>query len=265
MNDTEGLLPDSLVMFGITINGILVPYFDQSDDRRWYQLAALFRALELQESGVGSLSSKPGNLFPESGEFQKINEIWYGTAEGLSLYADYLYRSQFNLTYGPSRETAQIRSQVITQWLSSLDDDGDAPGTADGNGTVEQAPENGMEYKSNADAVTPSTETNNEQIPTNDEKPEPMNMPAAKPAGIDMGLFERLYDNLLGRVPYMASCLSIPSDVSMAWKLFAVMAAGYLRGSEPIMRPQNDSDGIWGQEQYLCVSEAIRRSLLFGQ
>lgn len=133
---------------------------------------------------------------------------------------------------------------------------------ADGNGTTEQAPENGMEYESNTGAVPPPEETGNERIPPDDIE---ISKSVDMPAGIDMGLFERLYDNLLDRVPYMASCLSIPSDTSMAWKLFAVMAAGYLRGSEPIMRPQNDSDGIWGQEQCLCMSEAIRRSMLFGQ
>lgn len=47
--------------------------------------------------------------------------------------------------------------------------------------------------------------------------------------------------------------------------MFAVVTTGFLHPNERIMRPQDDSDGVWRQEQCLCVSEAIRRSLLFGQ
>ena len=80
-----------------------------------------------------------------------------------------------------------------------------------------------------------------------------------------MGLFDRMYDNLSARIPYLASCLSISNSALAGEKMFAVLAMGYLRGSEPIMRPQDDSDGMWGQDEHLCVSEAIRRSMLFGQ
>ena len=258
MDSIEDMQLDFLDLFGVMVNGTEVPAFDQSG-RRWYRLSALFQALELQGVGDGSLSSKPGNLFPNSGEFQKHKGIWYGSTEGLSQFANYLYRSQLWLTNDQDKETAQTRFLVITQWLSSVDNGGGTPGTA------EQAPENGMAHETNANAYPPPAETGNERIPPDDiEISKPVDMPAAKPTGIDMALFERLYSNLQDRVPYMASCLSIPSNTSMAWKLFAVMAAGYLRGSEPIMRPQNDSDGVWGQEQCLCVSEAIRRSLLFG-
>ena len=114
-----------------------------------------------------------------------------------------------------------------------------------------------MEYESNTDDAPLPAKTNNEQAATNDEKPEP--------AGIDMGLFDRMYDNLSARIPYLASCLSISNSALAGEKMFAVLAMGYLRGSEPIMRPQDDSDGMWGQDEHLCVSEAIRRSMLFGQ
>ena len=264
MDSIEDMQLDFLDLFGVMVNGTEVPAFDQSG-RRWYRLSALFQALELQGVGDGSLSSKPGNLFPNSGEFQKHKGIWYGSTEGLSQFANYLYRSQLWLTNDQDKETAQTRFLVITQWLSGVDDGGGTPDTEDGNGTAEQALENGMAHETNANAYPPPAETGNERIPPDDiEISKPVDMPAAKPTGIDMALFERLYSNLQDRVPYIASCLSIPSDASAAWKLFAVMAAGYLRGSEPIMRPQNDSDGVWGQEQCLCVSEAIRRSLLFG-
>ena len=264
MDSIEDMQLDFLDLFGVMVNGTEVPAFDQSG-RRWYRLSALFQALELQGVGDGSLSSKPGNLFP-NGEFQKHKGIWYGSTEGLSQFANYLYRSQLWLTNDQDKETAQTRFLVITQWLSGVDDGGGTPDTEDGNGTAEQALENGMAHETNANAYPPPAETGNERIPSDDvEISKPVDMPTVKPTGIDMGLFERLYNNLLERVPYMASCLSIPSDASMAWKLFAVMAVGYLRGSEPIVRPQNDSDGVWGQDEYLHVSEAIRRSLLFGQ
>lgn len=254
MDSTEGVLLDSLNLFGITVNGTEVSVIEQSG-RRWYRLPDLFHALGLQGVGNGGLSSKPGNLFPDSEEFQKYKGIWYGTTEGLSMYAEHLHKSQFELTYSLDKETAQARFLVITQWLSYLDDGGDAPGTAEGP----------MEYESNADAVPLPTETNNEQIPTNDEKPEPMDMPTAKMGAIDLALFDRLYDNLLARISYLASCLPISNHASAGEKMFAVLAVGLLYPNEPIMRPQNDSDGIWGQEQFLCMSEAIRRSMLFGQ
>lgn len=254
MNDTEGLQLDPANLSEITINGTMVPMFKQFG-KQWYQLITLLRALEFPETGFGGLPTKIGNQFWDSGEFLKYKDIWYGTAKGLSLYAEDLQVYQYLPTGSPKdKHTARVRQTILNQWLPSLDD---------GSGTAEQAPENGMEYESNTDAVPPPAETGNERIPPDDI--EPVDMPTVKPTGIDMGLFERLYNNLLERVPYMASCLSIPSDASMAWKLFAVMAVGYLRGSEPIVRPQNDSDGVWGQDEYLHVSEAIRRSLLFGQ
>ena len=253
MDNTEGMWLDPANLSEITINGTVVPICEQFG-RRWYQLVTLLRALEFPEAGLGGLPGKIGSQFCDSGEFLKCKDIWYGTANGLSKYAKDLDIYQYSPTGNPKdKQTARVRQLILYHWLPSFDD---------GSGTAEQAPENGMEYESNTDAVPPPAETGNERIPPDDI--EPVDMPAAKPAGIDMGLFERMYDNLLDRVPYMASCLSIPSNTSMAWKLFAVMAAGYLRGSEPIMRPQNDSDGVWGQEQCLCVSEAIRRSLLFG-
>lgn len=106
MNDAEDMQLDSLDLFGVMVNGTEVPVFDQSG-RRWYRLSALFQALELQGVGDGGLSSKPGNLFPNSGEFQKCKGIWYGTAKGLSLYAEYLYRSQLWLTNNQDKEKAQ--------------------------------------------------------------------------------------------------------------------------------------------------------------
>ena len=97
MDSIEDMQLDFLDLFGVMVNGTEVPAFDQSG-RRWYRLSALFQALELQGVGDGSLSSKPGNLFPNSGEFQKHKGIWYGSTEGLSQFANYLYRSQLWLT-----------------------------------------------------------------------------------------------------------------------------------------------------------------------
>ena len=259
MDSIEDMQLDFLDLFGVMVNGTEVPAFDQSG-RRWYRLSALFQALELQGVGDGSLSSKPGNLFSNSGEFQKHKGIWYGSTEGLSQFANYLYRSQLWLTNDQDKETAQTRFLVITQWLSSVDNGGGTPGTA------EQALENGMAHETNANAYPPPAETGNERIPSDDvEISKPVDMPTVKPTGIDMGLFDRMYDNLSARIPYLASCLSISNSALAGEKMFAVLAMGYLRGSEPIMRPQDDSDGMWGQDEHLCVSEAIRRSMLFGQ
>lgn len=255
MDDTEGMRLDPANLSAITINGTTVPVFEQSG-RRWYQLITLLKALEFPEAGLSSLPTKLGSQFGDGEEFLKYKDTWYGTAEGLSLYVEDLRIFQYSPTgSSKDKQTARVRQLILQQWLPSLGGGGGTTATAEGS----------IECESNANAVPLPTETNNEQAPTNGEKPEPMDMPAAKPEGIDMGLFERLYDNLLGRIPYMSSYLSIPSNAPMAWKLFAVMAVGYLYGSEPIIRPQDDSDGIWGQEQYLCVSEAIRRSLLFGR
>lgn len=255
MDNIEDLQLDPANLSEITINGTVVPMFEQFD-RRWYLLIALFRALDFPEAGLSSLPTKLGSQFGDSGEFLKYKDIWYGTVNGLSLYVEDLRIFQYSPTgSSKDKQTARVRQLILNQWLPSLEG---------GDGTTVTA-EGSIECESNADAVPLPTETNNEQAPMNGEKPEPMDMPAAKPAGIDMGLFERLRNNLLDRVPYIASRLSIPSNVPMAWKLFAVMAVGYLYGSEPIIRPQDDSDGIWGQEQCLCMSEVIRRSLLFGQ
>ena len=65
MDSIEDMQLDFLDLFGVMVNGTEVPAFDQSG-RRWYRLSALFQALELQGVGDGSLSSKPGNLFPNS-------------------------------------------------------------------------------------------------------------------------------------------------------------------------------------------------------
>lgn len=247
MNDTEGLQLDPANLSEITINGTMVPMFKQFG-KQWYQLITLLRALEFPETGFGGLPTKIGNQFWDSGEFLKYKDIWYGTAKGLSLYAEDLQTYQYSPTGSPKdKHTARIRQTILNQWLPRLNNS---------SGTAEQAPENGMEYESNTDDAPLPAKTNNEQAATNDEKPEP--------AGIDMGLFDRMYDNLSARIPYLASCLSISNSALAGEKMFAVLAMGYLRGSEPIMRPQNDSDGVWGQEQCLCVSEAIRRSLLFG-
>ena len=248
MSDTEGLQLDPANLSEITINGTMVPMFKQFG-KQWYQLITLLRALEFPETGFGGLPTKIGNQFWDSGEFLKYKDIWYGTAKGLSLYAEDLQTYQYSPTGSPKdKHTARIRQTILNQWLPRLNNS---------SGTAEQAPENGMEYESNTDDAPLPAKTNNEQAATNDEKPEP--------AGIDMGLFDRMYDNLSARIPYLASCLSISNSALAGEKMFAVLAMGYLRGSERIMRPQDDSDGMWGQDEHLCVSEAIRRSMLFGQ
>lgn len=266
MHDTDEFRPDLLDPFGIEVNGIAVSAFEVSG-HRWYQLAGLFQALGLQVVGAGGLSAKPGNLFPDSEEFKKFKDTWYGTAEGLYLFANHLYKSKFWLTNEQDRETAQTRSRVILEWLSSLDSSAGTPDATDESGTAEQMLENGMEYESNADAESLPMEAGNELIlPVDDvEISKPMDMPTTKSAGIDMALFDRMYDNLAARIPYLASCLSIPSDASAGEKMFAVLTIGFLHPNERIMRPQDDSDGLWGQEEYLHVSEAVRRSILFGQ
>lgn len=265
MDITEDMWLDPANLSETTINGAVVPIFDQYG-KRWYQLLTLLKALEFPEEGLSGLPTKIGNMFEYSGEFLKYKDIWYGTADGLLLYEDYLRIYQYSPTGSyQNKQTAHIRQLILKQWLFSMESGDSTPGTADGDGTAEQAPKNDTGNESNANDVSIPTETGNEQgSPEDAESSKPMEM-ATKPAGIDMALFERLYDNLLDRVPYMASCLSIPSDVSVAWKLFAVMAMGYLHGSEHITRPQNDFDGIWGQEQHLCVADAVRRSMLYGK
>lgn len=246
MNDTEGMQLDPANLSEITINGAVVPMFEQFG-RRWYQLITLFRALEFPEAGLGGLPTKIGNQFWNSGEFLKYKDTWYGTAEGLSLYAEDLRIYQSLPTGSPKdKQTARVRQLILNQWLPSLVGGGGSTATAEG----------AIECESNADTVP---------LPTNDEKPEPMDMPTAKLAGIDIGLFDRMYDNLSARIPYLASCLSISNNASAGEKMFAVLTMGFLHPNEPIMRPQDDSDGVWGQEEYLYASEAIRRSLLFGQ
>ena len=146
MNDTEGLQLDPANLSEITINGTMVPMFKQFG-KQWYQLITLLRALEFPETGFGGLPTKIGNQFWDSGEFLKYKDIWYGTAKGLSLYAEDLQTYQYSPTGSPKdKHTARIRQTILNQWLPRLNNS---------SGTAEQAPENGMEYESNTDAVPP--------------------------------------------------------------------------------------------------------------
>ena len=95
MNDTEGLQLDPANLSEITINGTMVPMFKQFG-KQWYQLITLLRALEFPETGFGGLPTKIGNQFWDSGEFLKYKDIWYGTAKGLSLYAEDLQTYQYS-------------------------------------------------------------------------------------------------------------------------------------------------------------------------
>ena len=255
MDDTEGMRLDPANLSAITINGTTVPVFEQSG-RRWYQLITLLKALEFPEAGLSSLPTKLGSQFGDGEEFLKYKDTWYGTAEGLSLYMEDLRIFQY-LPTGSSKDkqTARVRQLILQQWLPSLGGGGGTTATAEGS----------IECESNANAVPLPTETNNEQAPTNGEKPEPMDMPTAKLGAIDLALFDRMYDNLSARIPYLASRLPISNNASAGEKMFAVLTVGFLYPNELIVRPQDDSDGIWGQEQFLCMSEAIRRSMLFGQ
>ena len=120
MNSMESKWLASLGLSGTSVNETTVPMFEQSG-RRWYQLIALFRALGFPESGIGSLPTKIGYKFDDSGEFQKYQDTWYGTASGLSLYVEYLCMYQYSPTASEqNKELARTRAVCLQQWLSSI-------------------------------------------------------------------------------------------------------------------------------------------------
>ena len=98
-------------------DGTMVPMFKQFG-KQWYQLITLLRALEFPETGFGGLPTKIGNQFWDSGEFLKYKDIWYGTAKGLSLYAEDLQTYQYSPTGSPKdKHTARIRQTEKTYIL----------------------------------------------------------------------------------------------------------------------------------------------------
>lgn len=119
MYDTEELCLDPEDIHIVNVDGTAVPAFEYAG-RMWYQLAALFRALELQEAGYGGLSARAGNLICDSGEALKYKDTWYGTIKGLHIFADRLHKDQCLYVNSIYEETAGIRYQAIMQWLSSV-------------------------------------------------------------------------------------------------------------------------------------------------
>lgn len=218
MDDTEDMLPDSIDLFSIEINGTTVPIFDWSG-KRWYQLAALFRALGLHITGTGYPASKVGNMFFESGEFQQLKYIWFGTVEGLSLFADHLRECRLTLTTSRDREVASIRFRILSQWLSDVskeplepsdpEDDENSPWPEDGSAN---------DTPSSAEAATEGN------VPPDAVQDAEAAMCAAKSQMVSDGPVARaMMDNLLARVDSLCGVFGIDRSLPRDEKLVHIV------------------------------------------
>lgn len=218
MNDTEDLLPDSIDLFGVKINGITVPVFDWSG-KRWYQLTTLFRALGLHVTGTGYPASKAGNMFFESGEFQQLKYIWFGTVEGLSLFADHLRECQLTLTTRQCRKVAGIRFRILSKWLSDVSGAPLEPSNPeDDENSLLPEDESANDTLSSVEAVA------DESVPPDVVQDAESAMCAAKSPIVPEGPVARaMMDNLLTRVDSLCGVFGIDRNLPRDEKLARII------------------------------------------
>lgn len=214
MCDTEELWLDPENMHIVNVDGTAVPAFEYAG-RMWYQLAALFRALELQEAGYGGLSARAGNLICDSGEALKYKEAWYGTIKGLHIFADRLYKDQYLYVNSIYKETAGIRYQAIMQWLSSV-------AGADVPNDNEELPQREDEA---VDDVPSSVEADAEEDVPPDTVPDAQIVirTARNSLLSDGPALRMMMDNLLDRVDLLGEILGIDQSLSREKRLAQIV------------------------------------------
>lgn len=214
MYDTEELWLDPEDMHIVNVDGTAVPAVEHSG-RMWYQLAALFRALELQEAGYGGLSAQAGNLICNSGEALKYKDAWYGTIKGLRMFADRLHKDQCLHVNSIYRETAGIRYQAIMQWLSSV-------AGADVPNDDEELPQ--REYEVVDDAPSSVEADADADVPPDTVPDKQIVIRTARNSLLSDGpALRMMMDNLLDRVDLLGEILGIDQSLSREKRLAQIV------------------------------------------